>query len=543
MNRNRPREWSPTPTVSRSTYDAVVIGSGFGGSINALRLAEAGQSVLVLERGRRYAPRDFPRDVRDVDDLLWGYPDEARSHGLFDFRTLSGVSTAVAAGVGGGSLIYASIHYRPQARIFEDPRWPEPFDLDSLGPYYERVSAELGVEPVPGDVPLPKRDAFHRAAKAMQLDSFDTPQAVSWTKLHGSTEGHGQGRKTCQHCAECEFGCRYGAKNTLDFTYLAKAEALGAQVATGFLVTHVSPARGGGWHVHYEDMRTGQPAVVTGRKVVLAAGTLGSNEILLRSRDEARTLPKLSRRLGRGYSANGDYLGNVQNANFNLDPWVGPDVTSVAWHYPPEGMDKPGFVLATPTYNRPVMEVLASFGQPPTREAVKLFAPMLWRSVPGLLRRGFRSGLVSKPLRVPATGAGPARRHAIIFAIGQDNANGRLVLRRGKLDMLWDYARENAELVRYQRQAMEELCRHYGGTFGEFPLWGPFKKTFTVHNLGGCALSSSAAEGVVDINGQVHGHPGLFVADGAVIPTAIGSHPVMTISAVAEWIAERVVAA
>ncbi|PRQ03306.1 Cholesterol oxidase [Enhygromyxa salina] len=522
--------------MADSTYDAVIIGSGFGGSINALRLAEAGRSVLVLERGRRYAPKDFPRDVRDVDKLLWRYPDKRRSQGLYELRFMSGVASVTAAGVGGGSLIYASIHYRPQARIFEDPRWPDAFNLDTLDTYYSKVSDELGVKTVPEKLRLPKRDAFHVAAEAMGRPSFDTPQAVSWKQIHGA----GEGRQPCQLCAECEFGCTYGSKNTLDFTYLAKAQARGAQLATGRNVSHVAPTRGagGGWDVHYEDTSSGEAGVVTGRRVIVAAGTLGTNELLLRSRDVAKTLPKLSPRLGRGYSANGDFLGNIQNAASDLEPWVGPDVTSVMWCF-----DRaPGFAMATPTFNQPVMEVLASLGQPPPNALMRMLSGPLYHRLPKLLPWALKTGLLSKPLRRPAKGAGPAERMTTVFAIGQDNADGRIVLRRGELDVLWDYERDNRGLIERQQQEMAKLAKRYGGTFGNLATWDLFRRILTVHNLGGCALSSSADAGVVGIDGQVHGHEGLYVADGSVVPTSIGSHPVMTISAIAEWIAERVVA-
>ena len=159
------------------TYDAVIIGSGFGGSINALRLAQAGRSVLVLERGRRW--KQFPRDVENVDELLWRYGERPSSQGLYELRFMSGIASVTASGVGGGSLIYASIHYRPQARIFQDPRWPDAFKPETLGPYYSKVSEELGVQVVPKRLQLAKRDAFHQAAAALGRESFDTPQAVS----------------------------------------------------------------------------------------------------------------------------------------------------------------------------------------------------------------------------------------------------------------------------------------------------------------------------------------------------------------------------
>ena len=525
-------------------YDAVIIGSGFGGSINALRLSQAGRSVLVLERGRRYQPKDFPRDVQDTNALLWRYPDKRGSQGLYDLRFMSGVASVTAAGVGGGSLIYASIHYRPQARIFRDPRWPQAFNLDTLSSYYDKVGEALGVQPVPTQLRLPKREVFQQAAKAMGREQFDTPQAVSWDRVHGA----GEGRTTCQQCAECEFGCTYGAKNTLDFTYLAKALGMGAELATGRNVSHIAPSSGRGsgqgsdpsWDVHYEDTQTGERGVVTGARVIVAAGTLGTNEILLRSRDVAKTLPKLSARLGYGYSGNGDFLGNIQNAATDLEPWVGPDVTSVMWCYE-QSDQSPGFALATPTFNKPVMQVLASLGQPPPNPMVRLASEILYRKLPKLLPWALRKGLLNKPLRRPGKGAGPASRFTTVFAIGQDNGGGRAVLRQGKLDVLWNYEQDNRALVARQQQEMTRLAGQYGGTYANLPTWDLFRRIVTVHNLGGCALSSSANEGVVGIDGQVHGHAGLYVADGSVIPTAIGSHPVMTICAVAEWIAERVV--
>jgi cholesterol oxidase len=514
------------------TYDAVIIGSGFGGSINALRLAQAGRSVLVLERGRRW--KQFPRDVQNVDELFWRYADRPSSQGLYELRFMSGIASITASGVGGGSLIYASIHYRPQAKIFEDPRWPAAFRLETLDPYYAKVGEELGVQVVPKHLPLAKREVFHQAATALGRESFDTPQAVSWESVFGA----GEGRRPCQQCAQCEFGCNYGSKNTLDFTYLAKAEANGAVVETGRNVSHIAPGPSGGWEVHYEDTHTKSKAVVTGKRVIVSAGTLGTNEILLRSRDVSKTLPKLSHRLGTGYSGNGDFLGNIQNAATSLEPWVGPDVTSVMWFFDRE----PGFALATPTFNRPVMEVLASLGQAPPPGIARMFSRALYRKLPKLLPWAMRKGLISKPLKLEQKGAGPADRMTTVFAIGQDNANGRIVLDRGKLDVLWDYERENRGLIERQQQAMAALASKYGGTYGNLATWDLFKRSLTVHNLGGCALSSSADQGVVGIDGQVHGHEGLYVADGSVIPTAIGSHPAMTISAVSEWIAERIVA-
>jgi len=236
---------------STPSFDAVVVGSGFGGSISALRVAERGRSVLVLERGRRYLPGEFPREVRDTNALLWRYPQKPRSQGLYDIRFFSSLTAVVASGVDGGSLIYANIQIRPDASVFDDPRWPAGTDRAALDPYYDRVARELGVAPLPASLRLPKRDEFRAAAARLGHRVFDPDQAVSWT------DPGVPGRGPCQLVAECEFGCQHGAKNTLDFTYLARAEALGAEVRPRSFATGIEPAPTG-YRVHYRDLTSGR---------------------------------------------------------------------------------------------------------------------------------------------------------------------------------------------------------------------------------------------------------------------------------------------
>jgi len=285
-------------------YDAVVIGSGFGGSINALRVARSGRQVLVLERGRRYRPGEFPRDVSDVHRLFWRYPRHPEFRGLYDVRFFSGLAAVVASGVGGGSLIYANIHIRPDADVFDDPRWPASINRGTLDRHYDTVAQMLQIAPVPLHLDLPKRVAFVEAARRLGHAVFDPDEAIKWKADDASD------RSACRLCAECEFGCQYGAKSTLDLTYLAEAERLDAVVRPEAYVTHVERAIGG-YRVHFRDTSRGDGApgdeAVLGRRVVVSAGTLGTNELLLRCRDVSRTLPRLSSRLGHGYSANGDF--------------------------------------------------------------------------------------------------------------------------------------------------------------------------------------------------------------------------------------------
>ena len=505
-------------SAPQESYDAIVVGSGFGGAINARRLAEKGRGVLVLERGRRYHPGEFPRDVRNVDQLLWGFPRRKRAIGLYDLNFFSGLAVVAASGVGGGSLVYANVHIRPDAIVFDDPRWPAGFNRDSLDPYYDRVAEAIGLTPVPGDIPLPKRAAFRQAAAILGREVFDPDEAVDW--------------KACKLVTECEFGCQVGAKKSLDHTYLKRAEAAGAQIREHAWVTHVEPCPTG-YRVHCRDVVTDESTFVEAARVVLGAGTLGTNGILLRSRDVARTLPKVSTLLGHGFSANGDFQGSIQNARDQLSPWHGPDVTSVMMFFD----QSPSFTMAAPSFSRPVMEVLASLGQP-SMGWLRPLAPLLWPRLEGIATWLAASGMLSKPLRFPAAGAGDPGRMTNLFAIGRDNGGGRIVWKNDRLDILWDYRSENAALIARMEEAMREVSAAYGGRFAPLATWELCRRILTVHPLGGCHLSASPETGVVSERGEVHNYPGLFVADGSVIPAALGFHPSMTISAVAELIAE-----
>ena len=509
-------------------YDAVIVGSGFGGSISALRLAESGKTVLVLERGKRYRPGEFPRNVKDVNSLFWRYPKHQDARGLYDVRFFSSIAAVAASGVGGGSLVYANIHIRPDALIFDDPRWPRSINRQVLDPYYDKVAEMLQIAPIPADIKLVKRDVYRAAAQRMGRQVFDPDMAVKWD---GPTEGV---REKCRLVAECEFGCQYGAKNTLDFNYLAKAEQLGARVQPDSYVKRIDP-NGDGYRVTYTNVATGEEKSITGRRVVLSAGTLGTNEILLRCRDVYRSLPDLSQRLGAGYSGNGDFLGSIQNSKTDLQPWIGPDVTSVISYFD----SPPHFTMAAPTFNQATMTVLASLGQSDGKW-LRPFASLIWPMLGWLTPMAFKMGLLNGPWR-PGPNAGDPARMTNLFAIGRDNANGLMRLKRGRLDITWDFERENRPLMERMTASMQEVSDIYGGTFSPLITWNIFRRITTVHSLGGCVLSDSPKTGVVSPEGQVHGYPGLFVADGSVIPTSIGFHPVMTISAVSERIAEAIV--
>ncbi|MDO3634620.1 GMC oxidoreductase [Mycolicibacterium arseniciresistens] len=507
-------------------FDAVVVGSGFGGSIAAHRMAEAGHSVMVLERGRHYRPGQFPRDVTDIDALFWRQRRRKQATGLYDLRFFSGGGCVVAAGVGGGSLVYAGVNVRPVQKVFDDPRWPAGTSRHSLDPYYDRVAKMLEVAPLPVGERVPKREVFRYAGEQMGRPVVDPDESVRWparTALLASPR-----RQPCVYCAECEFGCQVGAKHTADSTYLAEARARGAVVRPGRVVVGLRAVTDG-YAVTHRDVVTGTQEVTVARRVVLAAGTLGTTELLLRCRDVDKTLPLLSHALGQGFSANGDFLGSIHRADVDLSPNFGPDVTSVMHFFD----QAPEFTLAAPTFNEAVMKALANLGQPSAR-ILRPFAPLLWRLLPWAVPQMFAHGLLSRPLKYLAPGRLDWRRSTNLFGIGRDNANGRLHLTTRGLDMTWDYGTENAELIERQQQAMHSLTDYYGGTFAPLIFWNAFRRTVTVHPLGGCRMSDSPTTGVVNAAGEVHSYPGLFIADGSVVPASIGFHPAMTISALAE---------
>lgn len=519
-------------TRSEESFDVVVVGSGFGGSIAALRLAEAGQRVCVVERGRSYEARDFPRDPFDGQRLLWRHPYRRDWTGLYDLRFLSGIMTLGAAGLGGGSLVFANVLIRPDHRVFDD-RWPSGVDLAGLSPYYERVETEIGPSPSPTDHALVKDAAMERAVERLGRSDglVRPPLGVDW--------------KTCELIAECEFGCPTGAKQTLDRTYLARARALGAELRTRTRAIGVEPVRDG-YRVTVASVPERRRSVLRAARVVLAAGTLGTAELLLRARDQHRTLPRASRRLGERFSGNGDFIGLIVETTDALDPWRGPDVTAVLRAFDAD----PGITIATPTFAAPMMAALAGSARldpAPMRPFGGLLWPLADDLIHLLLGNEVGRGLLRRAAaRAPDQAAMEAARHATaVFAIGRDSGSGRLVLRRKRgarrLDVDWDYATTDGALVARQRRLLDELAGAYGGRFLVSPMWALCGRTGTVHPLGGAIMGATAEEGVVSAAGEVHGYPGLFVTDASVIPTSIGFHPALTIAANAERIASGIV--
>ena len=514
-------------------YDVVVIGSGFGGAVAACRLAHAGRSVLVLERGRRWTPETFPRQPEDP--WVWDQDSPATQNGWLDLRFMDDMWVAQGAGVGGGSLIYANISIDAKPSAF-DAGWPSEISYTELKPYYELVAGMLDSRPLPDGQLTQRFKLMNDAANAIaeggrfrKLDlavtfddnwNYDLPDAVdpkhskTWINRFGKQQG------TCFHCGNCDIGCEVQARNSLDLNYLAAAEQSGAAIQPLSLVTHISPAPDG-WRVHYGKLQDGQrePAEVVGSCVVLGAGSLGSTEILLRSRDEYQTLPKLSRFLGRGWSSNGDFLTPAFYETRRISPTIGPTISCAidfldgkengARFFVEDG----GFPNLLGNYVKARLKRVSRFG--PQAKFLRY------------LRRAFR-------------GDDPLANMMPWFGQAVDAADGELYLGRywyapwrRQLALDWDATRsENA--VNGLIAMHQKLSLATGGTPMVPPTWTVLRNLITPHPLGGCGMAASPAAGVVDHAGRVFGHPGLYVLDGAIVPRAIGLNPSKTIAALAE---------
>jgi cholesterol oxidase len=513
-------------------YDVVIIGSGFGGAITAARLAQAGRSVAVLERGRRWDKGDFPRTNGQVGrNAFWH---EGRTHGFLEYRAFKRMDVIQGVGVGGGSLHYFNVHIRADAGVFASPRWSRALSRPVLDPYYGLAQAMMDSRPLapPAGRSLPVRtqvflDAATRAGRTpgqVDLAVFTGPERVH---RHG-----GNVQSACNYCGSCMLGCHVHAKNTLDFTYLGLAERRhAAEVFPLHTVDSIRPT-GGGYQVSFRRLAPAPgdestPGEVLGKQVIVAAGTLGSTELLLRCRDVTGTLPGLSASLGHGFSGNGDMLlAGAVGTRTATDPSIGPSITaqvdcsSNGHRITVEDMGLPD----------PFLSLLEGMLPPPRRRLAGLFRVVRSYLLAAL---GRPSSPVSAEIHNLFEG-GRMTNLLPYLGMGSDAADGVLTLRHGALDLRWDH-RGSRSMFREMERAMKQISEAAGGRFARSLLWRwPLRKLLTAHPLGGCNLGDAPERSVVDHRGQVWGYPGLFVVDGSTVPSALCVNPSLTISALAE---------
>jgi cholesterol oxidase len=508
----------------RPNYDAIVIGTGFGGSVAACRMAQAGLKVGVIERGRRYDTNPFPRDWSNpANGWIWEV-----GQGLFDVKPFQQMTVVQGAGLGGGSLIYANVHLRAPDAVFAKG-WPAGYNRAALDPYYDLVAYMLDIKSIEKSPRgLPDKTALMRtvAEKLGRLPQFRYPNiAVDLGPEDVHKNKFGVDQHGCNYCGECDIGCNFHAKNTLDLNYLAIAAAQGSDIATQAEVTRIEPAGDGYKVVFTNHAAGGRSEESQARMVFVCAGAVNSTELLLKCRDQYHTLPNISARLGYNYSGNGDLLAFAFNANTPFKPSNGPTITTGIVYSRTDGGVNNWFIFEEGGYPKEIGKLLQLLN--PKGNAFGGLAIMTYEEL-----RGQISSAAAKTLGA----ADPASEHTAVFlAMGRDLANGVIKLHpiTHGLDIQWDVP-SNLPLYDAETRLATDIANAMGGNVAMNPLWRLLHIPVSVHNLGGCVMADSPAAGVTGANGEVYGHRNLFVLDGGILPAATGVNPSHTIAAVAE---------
>jgi cholesterol oxidase len=545
--------------------DAVVVGSGFGGSVAAYRMAQAGLSVVVLERGRDYPPGSFARSPAEMSRAFWD--PSAGLYGLFDVWSFRGFDSVVSSGLGGGSLIYANVLMRKDEHWFVNEALPGggyeswPVSRSDLDDHYKAVEDMLGANPYPLEnrafAATPKTHAMQDAAAELGLDWQLPPLAVSFsaepksepalglpvtTPAYGNL--HGVPRTTCRLCGECNIGCNDGSKNSLDHTYLSAAKHHGADIRTLHEVKAVRPRLGGGYEVDFVQhdpevkARKRQAKTISCDRLVLAAGTYGTSYLLLRNRAE---FPGLSGTLGSRFSGNGDLLTFLLKAQDRnrvrpLDASRGPVITS-AIRLPDEldgysGAGRGAYIEdgGYPSFVNWLVEE-ADIG----RELGRIVRVAFERF------RAFISHApdtrTSRELSELIGDGALSMSSLPLLGMGRDVPDGVLRLRGGHLDADWTTETSQVYFERL-RATMRRIAHVLGAKYADNPMWFR-KRIITVHPVGGAPMSLSSESGVCDPWGEVHGFPGLYIADGSALPGPVGANPSLTIAALADRMCSR----
>ncbi len=518
----------------QDVYDAVVIGSGFGGAVVACRLAQAGRRVVVLERGRRWNGPDFPRAIGQVSGAFW---EDGRSYGFLEYLPFRRIDVIQGAGVGGGSLHYFNVNLKTPADIFTDRRWPASVTRAVLDPYYDVALDMLESEPLrppAGRGRLPERTtAFLEAARQAGY----APDLVPIAVYTGADRPHpltGGLQRACTYCGNCLFGCDIAAKQTLDLNYLAMAEKHGAEVRPLHLVDSIGPLPDGGYEVAFRRLAPDPAApaptgTLQAGKVIVAGGALGSTRLLLSCRDRAGTLPRLSPATGHAFSLNGEFLfARAEGTTRRTDPGLGPPITAKVT------VSKGGQTVTVEDLGLPDSLLWYLEGaMPPLMGRLRGLAALASTYAKRTFGLGGTTSRVS--LEMDALVSGGRTPHAIPYlGMGTDTSDGQITLQGDAIDVDWKPWRNRA-MYKTMEEVMGRVSEAAGGRYVSSFLWRwPLRKMLTAHPLGGCPMGTSPTTSVVDDHGEVWGYPDLFVVDGSIIPTALAVNPSLTIAALAE---------
>ena len=521
-------------------FDYVIIGSGFGGSVSALRLAEKGYSVLVLEKGKRFKDQDFAKRNWQFWKYLW--VPAIRAHGILQISILKGVMVLHGAGLGGGSLGYANVLEIPTEQTFATPAWNTPLPWgEILGPHYQTARRMLGVARNPK---LWKADA-ELQKMASERGMIDTFRATEVGAFFGETavtvpdpffDGEGPDRAGCRHCGGCMVGCRHNAKNTLPKNYLYFAEKLGAKLQAEVEVTDVRPLQADE-NARYEISYRSSTKLahnqqnVRAKNVIFSAGVMGSIKLLLNLRDIKKSLPGLSPRLGDVVRTNSEaLLGSIARES-DINYSEGVSISSI--------------------FNSDEITRIEPVRYPDGSSLMRFISAPLIDLDAGIFRRMIDSfaWIIRHPIDFARTMILPGWAHNATILLVMQHADNRMRFRTGRSAWtLWRNSLvsepEPGYEINAQVKGSHELARDFAkrtngvpmGSLGENLLNLPT----TAHILGGAPLGHNVKEGVVDEKFEIHNYPGLFIIDGSIVPGNPGVNPSLTITALAEYAMSKV---
>ena len=509
-------------------FDVAIIGSGFGGSIAALRLVEKGYRVLVIEAGRRYADHEFAKTSFNLKKFLYFPRLGLRGIQRIDF--LKNVMVMSGAGVGGGSLVYANTLYRPPAEFFTTGSWAGITDWQkTLSPYFDQAERMLGVEVNPFF--SPSDAAVKKVAERMgRGDTFRmTPLGVHFGAAGKTVEdpyfgGVGPARTGCTNCGECMTGCRHGAKNTLVKNYLYLAEQAGAQVVAETTVADIRELAGGGFELSVRGSSawrgSGQRSIRAGQ-VIVAAGALGTAKLLQKVR-AAGHLQGLSDRLGHLSRTNSESLLGVVARGDDIDYSQGAAITSSIFPSPDTHIEPVRYGKGS-NFMALLQSVIASgkAGQNPNP------LRLIWATITNLHRLPSFYNLRDWSER------------AIILLVMQARDNSLVTKLKGglfgrRLTSVQGHGEKNPAWVPAGHDVARELAKEINGTPGAV-VTEPFGIPMTAHFLGGCVIGADASTGVVDPYLRAFGVDGLHILDGSTLSANPGVNPSLAIAAQAEW--------
>jgi cholesterol oxidase len=515
-------------------FDVIIIGSGFGGSVSALRLSEKGYKVAVLEAGARFEDSDFADTSWDVKNYL--FRPEVGCYGIQRIDALKDCMIVSGAGVGGGSLVYANTLYEPLDAFYRDPSWAHITDWKAeLAPYYDQAKRMLGV--VENPLRTAADDVMEQVANDMGVgETFHpTPVGVFFGgpgETHHDTVadpyfgGAGPDRVPCRACGECMTGCRHNSKNTLVKNYLYLAEKLGARVMPLTTVTRISP-KGGGYEIRAKFTKAKLPSAgsrrtFTAQQVIVAAASLGTQRLLHTMKDEGH-LPGLSDRLGYLSRTNSEsILGAIAPVGSKIDYSRGVAITS-SFH-PDEHTHIEPVRYGKGSNFMSMMQTVLTDGdgaEPRWRTWLKEmwrqkanigdlydFAHWSERTVIALVMQTVDNSITTFNKKIPGTN---------ISYMSSRQGHGV----------------PNPTWIPVANKAVRKMAEIVGGTPGG-SIGEPFNRPLTAHFIGGCTIGDSAETGVIDPYQRVYGHPGLHIADGSAISANLGVNPSLTITAQAE---------